>query len=180
MRQLTKIVNFPKLTSINGRAFSYCYNLQSVSFSLLTKIVGGYCFYQCSALSSVDLPLVQSIGNYTFGNCNSLISITLPVCTLVNACAFEGCKNLKMISLPKLTVLSSQYHFRSCYNLISLYLMNSVIATLSNSNTFTSTPIGGYSTSAGTFGSIYVPTSLLASYKVATNWSFYSSRFVGI
>jgi hypothetical protein len=48
------------------------------------------------------------------------------------------------------------------------------------SNAFSSTPIGGYSTSAGTYGSIYVPTSLLTSYKNATNWTYFSSRFVGI
>jgi hypothetical protein len=32
----------------------------------------------------------------------------------------------------------------------------------------------------GYFGSIYVPTSLLASYKTANNWTYFSSRFVGV
>lgn len=32
----------------------------------------------------------------------------------------------------------------------------------------------------GIYGSIYVPASLLASYKTATNWITYSSRFVGV
>jgi hypothetical protein len=46
-----------------------------------------------------------------------------------------------------------------------------------NSNAFSSTPIGGYGLGAG---SIYVPTSLLTSYQTATNWTYFSSRFVGI
>jgi hypothetical protein len=49
-----------------------------------------------------------------------------------------------------------------------------------NSNAFASTPIGGYSTSTGTYGSIYVPASLLTSYQTATNWTYFSSRFVGV
>lgn len=49
-----------------------------------------------------------------------------------------------------------------------------------NSNAFSSTPIGGYRTYAGQYGSIYVPTSMLTTYKTASNWSYFSSRFVGI
>jgi hypothetical protein len=58
--------------------------------------------------------------------------------------------------------------------------MGSSVCKLSHSNAFTSTPIGGYSASAGTYGSIYVPASLLTAYKTATNWTYFSSRFVGV
>lgn len=44
---------------------------------------------------------------------------------------------------------------------------------------FANTPIAN-TTYLGYFGSIYVPASLLASYKTATNWATYSSRMVGI
>jgi len=44
---------------------------------------------------------------------------------------------------------------------------------------FSNTPIH-LSTYLGYFGSIYVPASLLASYKTATNWATYSNRMVGI
>jgi hypothetical protein len=50
---------------------------------------------------------------------------------------------------------------------------------LDRSDAFRSTPIAGYTDSAGKYGSIYVPASLLASYKTATNWTYFSSRFVG-
>ena len=64
------------------------------------------------------------------------------------------------------------------YNFKYLYLTGSSLCKLSNSNAFSSTPIGGYSASAGTYGSIYVPASLLTSYQTATNWAYFSSRFV--
>lgn len=176
-------INLPKLDTIMGGAFSYCYELQSISFSLVSLISGGYTFYSCSELSYVSLPELIKISGYsTFAYCNNSLftSITLPKCSYISAQTFISCHYLQTISLPKIETFYSQYQFRYCYRLTSLYLMNSVVATLSNSNAFNSTPIGGYSTSSGTFGSIYVPASLLTAYQTATNWSYFSSRFVGI
>jgi hypothetical protein len=70
--------------------------------------------------------------------------------------------------------------FKNCIYLKSLYLMGSSLCQLYSSNAFASTPIGGYSTYTSTYGSIYVPASLLTSYQTATNWTYFSSRFVGI
>lgn len=173
--------NLPNLTSIYGGAFSYCYNLSYVSFSLLSLIDGGYTFYYCSNLSYINLPVLKKIsGVYTFGYCKNLKSVNLPQCSFLSGYTFTNCSSLQTISLPAMVSFSAQFHFNQCYNLTSLYLMNSIVATLSNSNTFQSTPIGGYSSSAGTFGSIYVPSSLLTQYQTATNWSYFSNRFVGI
>ena len=55
------------------------------------------------------------------------------------------------------------------------------MATLTSTNTFASTPISTYTTSTGgVYGSIYVPDTLLDSYKAANNWKTYSARFVGL
>ena len=71
--------------------------------------------------------------------------------------------------------------FTSCYNLISLNLTNvSSVPILSGTSVFNSTPIGGYSASAGQFGSIYVPASLYNDFLVAENWSNVSSRIVSV
>jgi hypothetical protein len=44
-----------------------------------------------------------------------------------------------------------------------------------------STPIWGYTTSTGgVYGSVYVPSSLLTSFKTATNWVTISDRIVGV
>ena len=98
--------------------------------------------------------------------------------TSIGPGAFAYCFSLTSVSFPVCTYIGS-YAFRYCYNLISLTLGGSTVCSLPYSNAFTPTPIGGYSTSAGRYGSIYVPASLLASYKAATNWSYFSSRFVG-
>jgi hypothetical protein len=70
--------------------------------------------------------------------------------------------------------------FSGCVRLISLYLTSvSRVPTLGTS-VFTSTPIGGYTTDAGQYGSVYVPMSLVDAFKTATNWSFISARIVGM
>ena len=48
------------------------------------------------------------------------------------------------------------------------------------SSTFIGTPIGGYSDSAGTFGSVYVPESLYSDFIVAPNWSDVSADIVSM
>lgn len=71
--------------------------------------------------------------------------------------------------------------FIYCYNLVSLYLTGvSMVPTLGGTSVFTSTPIGGYSASAGQYGSVYVPASLYDSFLVATNWSSIASRIVSV
>ena len=122
---------------------------------------------------------VTSIGSSVFYGCGSLTTASFPVATSIGSSAFCYCYSLTTVSFPKVTTIGG-YAFNRCYNLKSLYLTGSSLCKLSNSNAFTSTPIGGYSTSAGTYGSIYVPASLLNSYKTATNWTYFSSRFVGI
>ena len=70
--------------------------------------------------------------------------------------------------------------FSDCKQLKSLYLMGSVRCSITISSIFIGTPFNVSSYLSGEYGSIYVPASLLNSYKTATNWSRYSSRFVGV
>ena len=109
----------------------------------------------------------------------TLTSYTNSAVSSIGANAFNGCTSLTTVSFPMATYIGT-YAFSGCFNLKSLYLTGSSVCSLAHSNAFLSTPIGGYSTSAGTYGSIYVPASLLASYKSATNWAYFSSRFVSI
>ena len=57
--------------------------------------------------------------------------------------------------------------------------MSTTMTTLQNTNAFINTPISN-STYLGYYGSIYVPSSLVDTYKSATNWATYSDRIVGI
>ena len=143
--------NFPSCTTIGSNVFSNCRSLQSVNFPVCTTI-GLYAFYSCSSLQSVNFPSCITIGPSAFCTCTSLQSVNFPSCITIGASAFQYCASLSAI-----------------------YLLASSICTLSHSNAFNSTPIQ-YSSYLGYFGSIYVPSSLVASYKTATNWTYYSSR----
>jgi hypothetical protein len=164
------------VTHIGYAAFHNCKSLTTVNFPACTSI-GSYAFHSCKSLTSVNFPVCVSINSNAFYWCRSLTSVSFPVCSYISDFAFEYCYSLASISFPACLGIGS-YVFSYCYNLTSLYLTGSSLCTLSNSNAFRSTPIGGYSASAGRYGSIYVPQSLLASYKAATNWAYFSSRFV--
>lgn len=143
-------INFPSCTSIGNGAFSYCTSLTSVSFPSCTSI-GSYAFYNCNSLTSVNFPSCTSMGSNAFANCSSLTSASFPVCTNIGRSVFQLCSSLT-----------------------SLYLLNSVVATLST-NVFLNTPMASTSY-LGYYGSIFVPASLVDSYKTATNWASVSDR----
>ena len=171
-------VEFPDVVTIGNSAFYRCSSLTTANFPKATTI-GGYAFQNCSSLTTANFPNVTTIGGNAFAWCSSLTTANFPQATTISGYAFEYCKSLATISFPKATIIGNGA-FYDCFNLKSLYLTGSSVCTLSKSNAFTSTPIAGYTASAGTYGSIYVPGSLINAYKSATNWTYFSSRFVGI
>ena len=167
------------ITTIGTGAFYYCSNLTTVNFPSCTSI-GNNAFYSCSKLTTASFPICQTIGNYAFYSCSSLTTANFPSCTSIGNYAFRSCRTLTTASFPACSSIGTSA-FASCFNLVSLYLLGSSITKLSNSNAFTSTPIAGYTTSTGgVYGSIYVPSSLYSSYISATNWTYFSSRFVSV
>jgi hypothetical protein len=149
-----------------------------VNDSSVTSIGEG-AFARCSRLTSVSFQNVTAISSSAFQHCYQLTSVSVPNAAIIDFNAFAGCTHLTTASFPQVTTICSSA-FYSCHNLKSLYLPGSSLCALSNYNAFTSTPIGGYSASTGGYGTIYVPASLLASYRTAVNWSYHASRFVAI
>lgn len=134
----------------------------------ICSYIGSSAFYY-SNIASINAPRCTSIGMYAFQNCSALATASFPACTSIGVSAFGFCQPLSTASFPVCTSIGN-YAFRACYNLLSLYLTGSSLCSLANVNAFTSTPISDYTTSTGgVYGSIYVPASLLASYKAATN-----------
>jgi len=165
-------VNFPVCVSINGYAFSYCSKLTSVSFPACTSI-GISAFANCHSLTSVNFPVCVSIDRYAFSYCSRLTSVSFPACTYIGSYAFAYCSSLTTVSFPLCTSISG-YAFYSCSKLSIIYLINSSICILGNSNAFSNTSIWS------TKGSIFVPSSLVASYKTASHWSYFSNRIFGV
>ena len=161
-------VSFPAATKIGVQAFQCCFSLTSVSFPKVTTI-GSYAFNRCSRLTSVSFPAATTISAYAFQSCPSLTSVSFPKVTRIGDQAFAYCSRLTSVSFPAATMISKSA-FQCCSSLTTLYLTGSSLCSLAASTAFTSTGIGFSK------GYIYVPSSLVASYKAATNWAFFSNR----
>ncbi len=89
---------------------SYKSELTKVVVDEGVTILGNYCFYNCTSLTSVQLPstLTEIHGMGTtdvsygcFQGCTALTSITFPEkLTKIGTCAFKGCTSLKSVKIP--------------------------------------------------------------------------------
>ena len=129
-------------------------------------------------MSTITNDEATIIADGVFANCLFLTSVDFPVCTSIGSNAFYYCSSLTEVSFPACKSIYSSA-FTNCKNLSKVYLTSTSVASLLSISAFTSTPMSN-STYLGYFGSIYVPANLLNSYKTATRWSAYSSRFVAI
>lgn len=165
------------------------------AFEITSKTVGAYAFAS-SLVEEVSIPNLINlegyypIGNYAFLNCSSLIKASSN-CTKVGYGTFQSCVSLSDCNFPNLKYIDYFSFFGcskltefDCRYLISmgaysfqntgikaLMIRSESVPTLASSDSFTNTPIA-----SGT-GYIYVPKSLVDSYKTATNWSVYASQF---
>ena len=134
----------------------------------------------CRSMQVCIAPNIITIGTNAFVDCRSLQEINLPKLGTVYNGAFASCYSLSTASFENCTQIQANA-FSKCYNLLSLYLLGSQVASLVNTNAFSSTPISNYTTSTGgVYGSIFVPASLYDSYITKGNWSIYSNRFVSV
>lgn len=112
---------------------------------------------------------VTVIGDQAFSGCSLLTICEVPVVTSVGSSAFSSCTALERLDFTALTKLPSLYYLKS---LRSLILRNTVMVTGPSSYMdLNETPI-----KKGT-GYIYVPSTLVDTYKAATNWSNYANQF---
>ena len=189
--------SFSLVTSVGANAFEYCSALTSLSFPELTY-AAAYAFRGCQYLTAVSLPKVTVVSTQAFSGCSRIKTVDLPKCTTVGVGGFSFCRSvtsyslplvksvysnafysnysISSLTLPSCTMLSA-YAFRYCSSLMNLYLPGSSIPVLT-ATAFANMP---FSVSVGgVFGSIHVPSSMLASYKASTNWATYSNRIVAI
>lgn len=171
--------DFPSGVTIGISAFMACRGLTDVSLSGVTTM-SSYAFYGCTSLVNVSLPNSYGGTASGFHGCKALSQISLPRATTIGTNEFYGCENLTTAHFPVASRIGSSA-FVNCFNLVSLYLGHPSMVSLwsSASYIFKSTPIGGYSGSAGVFGTVYVPESLVTTYKNNASWKSISERIVG-
>lgn len=150
-------------TSVGDSAFYSCSALTTIDIPNATSI-GVSAFGNCYALTTVDLPNATSIGDQAFYGCRALTSVDFPNATSIGNSAFNSCSALTSIDLPSATSIGSYAFFENSH-LKTIFLRSKTMCTC------TGDPWVNSSTT------IYVPESLINSYKAATYWSKYSSQF---
>jgi len=145
-----------------------CRLLESVYFPMVNR-VGARAFESCYSLSSVSFPNVSSLPYGIFTSCYGLSNLSFSGINYVGESAFRFCYSLESISFYDYVSFGANV-FYSCTILDRIVLNNSSICNISTS------------TFSGVLGSIkvYVPGSLVASYKENTNWASLSSRIFSI
>ena len=149
-----------RVTKIKDYTFYNCSSLTTVDLPVATS-VGGSAFRECSSLTTADFPVAKSVGTYAFYNCSSLTTVDLPVATSVGTYAFYACRSLTTFILrntTKVCALSNTNAFNFCYH-------------------YHGTVNSTYNPDGLKDGYIYVPASLIDDYKVATNWSTLATQF---
>lgn len=186
-------VSFPSCKTIGNSAFYSCTSLTTASFPACTSI-GSYAFYRCSKLTTISFPVCKSIGPSAFYSCQSLTTASFPSCTSIGNSAFYMCRGITTASFPLCMTIATEA-FRTCPSLTTAYfpvctsiwsgvftfcssLLEVTVGTeyssvckLNNSNAFSG---------CDALTSIYVPASLLTAYQSATNWTYFSSKLVGV
>ena len=109
-----------------------------------------------------------TFATYGLGYATKLTSAKAPVASVAEY-AFANDTNLEVVDLSATSgaVTIASNAFSGCTSLQHLIIRSSTMATLSSTGAFTGTLI------ARGEGAVYVPTSLVATYKANTNWSNY-------
>lgn len=194
-------LHFPSnLTEIGTYCFDYCnelaitklpdsvkwirdYAFRNNTKLALTKLpdnlltIGMNAFYRCTKLVLTSIPnSVSSIGSNCFNGCASITVKSLPSgITVLNNGIFYGCTGLTEMTIYGDITAVGNTVFGSCANLSKVVFQNiTSVPSLTAASSFNNTLISSGS------GYIYVPDSLVNSFKSASNWSTYASQIKGL
>lgn len=124
---LVSVVLPEGITDFCNAVFAGCTNLSSVEWPSDLTTISSWTFYQCSKLSSFDIPnTVSVIKDNTFRE-SGLESITFPsTLTTVEYEAFRDCQSLQTIDFNHCPAIFEYSCFYGCSGLEELYIPNTV------------------------------------------------------
>lgn len=130
--------------------------------------------YLGSSLDVWDNDTVASIAPYAFYRQNGLTTVRTSA-TSIGAHAFERCENLKTVDLTasgQVTIGTQAFYYT--FGIEAIIIRSNSVAQLSSLSIFPDEPFG-----TG-IAAVYVPDSLVDSYKVASNWYLVADRIMPI
>lgn len=166
-------------TAISGDITILATNIANHAFSRKTadnvvapnaEAIGQYGFSDCVSLLSGDFPKVTSLGNYSFNGCNKLTTINVPLIDSAPIAAFYGVRNVKRFDFHRIASITASA-FAVCSGIQQLIIRTDKVCSLASTQAFANSAI------ASKTCLIFVPSSLVDSYKSATNWSTYATLF---
>ena len=103
-------------------------NVESNGQTYTVTSIGNYAFWNCSVLTSVDIPdSVTSIGGFAFRGCSSLTEVTIPdSVTSIGDSAFFRCSDLTSVVIPDSVTSIGNSAFSWCSDLTSVVIPDSV------------------------------------------------------
>ena len=113
---------------IGDYAFYNCSRLTSLNLPDGITEIGENAFAHCSGLTSLTLPVgITSIGEYAFIYCSGLTNLTIPAgITEIGGYTFEGCSGLTSLNLPAGITEIGSFAFSGCRGLTSLTLPDGI------------------------------------------------------
>lgn len=138
--------------------------------------IGAYVFYDCRALTVVNIPNATEIMGNAFNMCAALETIVLPNVSNVSSSAFSTCSKLRLVDFHVTTTIGANA-FTSDTKLSALILRGNEVSTLINTNALKGSSAYQNTMIAKGTGYIYVPSALVEDYKVASNWSTFAAQF---
>ena len=159
---LKSVVLPESVTSIANEAF-YNSTLFSVVIPDRVTSISGTAFSACKFKHFTIPDGVTSVSTKQFQNCRCLESIVLPdTVTSIGSTAFSGCQSLKYVEIQDGVTSIGASAFSNCTSL--KVVCKAVTPPTLGTNAFIAqNPV-----------SIYVPDSVVADYKAATNWAAFA------
>ena len=157
-------VSLPKITSIKANGFNNCRSLQSLNAPNIVEV--GQTAITDTLLTTLNFANVTKCSSQSFYANKSVTSINFPKITDVGSTAFGQCTALEIADFGSLASVANSI-LSGCTALNTLILRKNSMVSLSRASELSSTQFG----TNGNGGTLYVPESLVNTYKGNAKWA---------
>lgn len=125
---IKKVIIKKGTTSIGGYAFWYCKNLESIEIPNGITAIAYNAFMGCKKLTNIEIPSgCTTLGDCAFSGCSSLKKIEIPTSvTYIGVLCFNGCSSLLNITIPEGITEIKSGTFSGCNNIKEINLPNTI------------------------------------------------------